>query len=253
MQRYFISKDAVEFPKVCITGDDAHHIQKVMRMNPGDECLCAVSDETVYQCAVKAFAQKEVQLEILETHHENHELPVHIAIAQGLPKGDKFDLILQKGTECGASQFIPYEATRSVVKWAGNKWDKKADRFRKIIKEAAEQSHRSRLPELHSIHNRAQLMQLSREFDHVIVAYEESAKSGEQNMLANVFKSMPKDSSLLVIIGPEGGFSQEEIADFIEMGYKCCGLGRRILRTETAGMYILAAASYHFELLNGVN
>jgi 16S rRNA (uracil1498-N3)-methyltransferase len=253
MQRYFINKDHVHFPEVIIDGDDARHMQKVMRMTAGDECLCAVSGESVYECIVKRFEGQQAILEIKKTIPENHELPVHITIAQGLPKGDKMELILQKGTECGASEFIPYEADRSVVKWTDSKWDKKAVRFQKIIKEAAEQSHRSTLPTLNTVHSRKQLINLSSQFDYKIVAYEETAKRGEQTELANIFSSMKNGSSLLLVIGPEGGLSGEEIEDFTEKGFKCCGFGQRILRTETAALFALSAASYHFEILNGVN
>lgn len=252
MQRYFINQKNIHFPEVVIDRDDNHHIQKVMRMSVGDECLCAVSGNAVYRCRIIKLEERQTMLEIIETISESNELPVHIAIAQGLPKGDKMEWILQKGTECGAAEFIPYTAERSVVKWTESKWSKKAERFNKIIKEAAEQSHRSLQPELQAVHSHKQLLDYSNQFDFKVIAYEETAKLGQQNGLAKVFSQMKRDSSLILLIGPEGGFSAEEVTKFNDHGFECCALGQRILRTETAAVYALAAASYHFELLNGV-
>lgn len=253
MQRYFVSKENVQPPYIWINGEDTRHIQKVMRMTAGDECLCTVSGETVFRCSIISFENQLVKLEIINTMEQDPELPVHIAIAQGLPKSDKLDWILQKGTETGAAEFIPYQAERSIVKWPANKWEKKADRYRKIVKEAAEQSHRLTLPEIHDVMDLKQLLEYSNTFDYKIIAYEETAKENQQSGLPDQFKKMFAGAKVLIIVGPEGGLSSDEVDTLQENGFSCCGLGPRILRTETAAIYILAAASYHFELLNGVN
>lgn len=252
MQRYFVQKKHVSPPFITITGDDVKHIQKVMRMTPGDDVVCADNQGSVYLCKINTLTTDDIQVEIVKELPTHQELPIYITIVQGLPKGDKLEWIVQKGTECGAGTFLPYEAERSIVKWPAEKVEKKLNRLRKIAKEAAEQSHRAYVPMVEPPLSLNQLIETSTAFKHKIVAYEETAKNGEQMGLPNVFKKMKQGEGLLVVIGPEGGFSSSEIGRFESAGFTFCGLGNRILRTETAPLFVLSAASYHFELLNGV-
>ncbi|MBM7645807.1 16S rRNA (uracil1498-N3)-methyltransferase [Scopulibacillus daqui] len=249
MQRYFVNKEQISEQTITLLADDAKHIQKVMRMNPGDRLICADNEGNVYLCEIQSLESDCITAVIKKQLEENAELPIHVTIVQGLPKGDKLEFIVQKGTECGARAFIPLKAERSISKWAVNKVDKKLSRLKKIAKEAAEQSHRTYIPEIGRPVSIDQLIKMSDHYHKKIVAYEETAKAGEQHALPKILNEIKANERLIAVIGPEGGFSPEEVQKLEQAGFTSCGLGNRILRTETAPLYVLSAASYHFELL----
>jgi 16S rRNA (uracil1498-N3)-methyltransferase len=200
-------------------------------------------------CALAEFTDKSVVADVVQWKEIVSELPISITIASGLPKGDKLELIVQKGTELGAHQFLPFSATRSVVKWDEKKAMKKIDRWQKISKEAAEQSHRAFLPEVMSPVSFKELLIRSKDYDYKLVAFEEESRNGETSVFASTLKKMNNGESLLLVFGPEGGLTDEEIKLLKNSDFEVCGLGPRILRTETAPLYALAAISYHFELM----
>nr|MDH3164192.1 16S rRNA (uracil(1498)-N(3))-methyltransferase [Bacillus licheniformis] len=254
MQRYFIEQSKQEVtaaPAFSIKGEDVHHIATVMRMSPGDEVICCAKDGHEAKCRIESVTKEEVLLSVIEWTGETRELPVQIHIANGLPKGDKLEWIIQKGTELGASSFIPFQASRSVVKLDEKKAKKKRERWAKIAKEAREQSHRNAIPDVAPVHTFQRLLESLEDFDKCVVAYEESSKQGETSRFQSVLKSLSEGSSVLMVFGPEGGFTEEEIEALKEKGALACGLGPRILRAETAPLYALAAVSYHTELLRG--
>lgn len=249
MQRYFVAKEQMSAERVTITGEDVKHIGRVMRMGQGDQIVCSDGHSRTVRCEISLIEDDCVEALIIEELVPNTELPVQVTIAQGLPKGDKLELIIQKGTELGASAFLPFAATRSIVKWEPKKAGKKVERLTKIAKEAAEQSYRERIPAVLDIHTVTDLKKQFSSFDAVIIAYEESAKTAEQKQLARTLQSLVPNQSLLIIIGPEGGLTKQEIDQFTQAGAVTCGFGPRILRTETAPLYALAVISYHFELM----
>ncbi|MDY0405528.1 16S rRNA (uracil(1498)-N(3))-methyltransferase [Virgibacillus sp. 179-BFC.A HS] len=247
MQRYFVPASSWDTDRLCITGQDAHHISHVMRCKPGDEVICSHPDGKAAACKITEIKENEVILLVMQWLDRDAELPIAVTIAQGLPKADKMELILQKGTELGASAFIPFKAQRSVVKWDDKKMAKKMDRFAKIVKEASEQSHRNKIPKLHEQMNINQLILESKSYDICIFAYEEEAKVANFNSFSTIVKKMNKGQRMLVCIGPEGGFTTEEVQLLKKNGFFPVRLGPRILRTETAAMYVLAGISYQFE------
>ncbi|GAE26953.1 ribosomal RNA small subunit methyltransferase E [Halalkalibacter wakoensis JCM 9140] len=249
MQRYFVAKEQMTDHNVQLVGEDVKHIVKVMRMDLGDKIVCSDNDARTVICTISSYSDKEVIAEIIEELHPETELPVKVTIAQGLPKGDKLDYIIQKGTELGATAFLPFSASRSIVKWDEKKADKKIERLEKIAKEAAEQSYRERIPVISNVFSFQKLLQQLSAYDVVIVAYEESAKAGEKAQLAQVLSKALPGQNILIVIGPEGGITEDEVASLTEHGAILCGFGPRILRTETAALYALAAISYHFELM----
>lgn len=248
MQRYFVNAPASE-GRFYISGDDRHHIVRVMRGKIGDQIICSDSDGKSAICTIAEITDDLVTATVVQWEEGSSELPVRVAIASGLPKGDKLETIIQKGTELGAYQFIPFTAARSIVKWDDNKASKKVERWQKIAKEAAEQSHRRLLPKVAAPVTFKELLALSRDYDFKLIAYEEDAKAGESSMLSKTFASVEKNQSMLIVFGPEGGLADQEIAQLKEAGFISCGFGPRILRTETAPLYALAAVSYHFELM----
>ncbi|QFT89909.1 Ribosomal RNA small subunit methyltransferase E [Bacillus sp. THAF10] len=250
MQRYFIDSNQIEERSITITGEDVHHILRVMRMNVGDQLLCSLSEtKQTALCKIAEITNDLVVVHIVEWIEANTEMPVRITIANGLPKGDKFELVIQKGTELGAESFIPFNAARSIVKFDEKKGKKKVERWNKIAKEAAEQSHRSMVPAVEDPATFSQLLEKSNTYTHKIVAYEESAKQGERSAFATALQSMKQGDSILIVFGPEGGLTEKEVTTLVDHGFIACALGPRILRTETAPLYALAAISYHFELM----
>nr|WP_226036948.1 16S rRNA (uracil(1498)-N(3))-methyltransferase [Aquibacillus saliphilus] len=250
MQRYFVSESNWSTDDVVtITGNDVHHITRVMRMDKGDEIICNHLDGRSATCTIEQVSSDFVIANVVEWRDEKVELPVHVTIAQGLPKSDKLDLILQKGTELGASAFIPFQADRSVVKWDQKKIVKKLDRFKKIVKEASEQSHRSFIPTVESIYSFKQLLEDSQNYDVKLFAYEEEARSDNFQKLSDVLNQIQINHKVIACIGPEGGYTIEEVNALKQAGFHSVRLGPRILRTETASLYLLASISYHFEEL----
>ncbi|HAQ07043.1 MAG TPA: 16S rRNA (uracil(1498)-N(3))-methyltransferase [Bacillus bacterium] len=248
MQRYFIN-DPGSHDQFNIRGDDYHHIVRVMRMKAGDEIIGVFQQEKIAICQIAEITDEMVVANIVKWKEGTPELPIHVAIASGLPKGDKLEWIIQKGTELGAYEFVPFTASRSVVKWDGKKASKKVERWQKIAKEAAEQSHRSRIPVVTEPVSVKELIKISGKYQHKLIAYEEEAREGEASILSSTLAKLQAGESLLFVFGPEGGLTSEEISLLSENGFKTCGLGPRILRTETAPLYALSAVSYHFELM----
>lgn len=245
MQRYFIEGKVPENRITVIPGDDAKHIAKVMRQTAGDE-LIAVMEDKAFRATILS-AERDIELRLDKEMEDDVEMPKQVTIACGLPKGDKLDLITQKGTELGMFALIPFSAERSIVKWDASKNDKKIGRLQKIAKEAAEQSHRTHLPVIHNVHSFKQLMEAAEAFDAVIVAYEEEARSSNPVRFADVLKTLYDKNSILIVFGPEGGISEDEASSLKRAGALFTSLGPRILRTETAPFYALSAMSYEFE------
>ncbi|MEI3613334.1 16S rRNA (uracil(1498)-N(3))-methyltransferase [Pseudogracilibacillus sp. SO30301A] len=249
MQRYFIPKANWSNEFIDITDDDAHHINRVMRFKQGDKIICAHPDGKAAICQIIYLEKNKVKVEIKEWLDTNSELPVHVAIAQGLTKGNKLELIFQKGTELGAQKFCLFEADRSIVKWDKKKSEQKLKRYRKIIKEASEQCHRNQSPILEEPNSLLEIVEKSTNYDVKLFAYEEEAKVDNYSSFGAVLSQVKENEKLLIFIGPEGGFSIEEAMFLKDNNFVPIRLGKRILRTETASLYALASISYHFEEL----
>ncbi|MBM4762344.1 16S rRNA (uracil(1498)-N(3))-methyltransferase [Bacillus sp. B15-48] len=248
MQRYFVNSPT-EDEQFHIVGDDYHHLVRVMRMKQGNQIICVSTHGESALCEIAEITAEKVVANVVKWNEDSSELPVRITIASGLPKGDKLDWIIQKGTELGARRFVPFKAARSIVKWDEKKSSKKIERWGKIAKEAAEQSHRNFIPTIDFINTLNDLVAYGVTYDYKLIAYEEEAKQGESSLLYEVFQKMRANESLLIIFGPEGGLTEKEVSFLQENGFVSCSLGPRILRTETAPLYLLSAASYHFELM----
>ncbi|MHC5269597.1 16S rRNA (uracil(1498)-N(3))-methyltransferase [Enterococcus sp. LJL98] len=248
MQRYFLTETYVTKPQYEVTGESYHHMVRVMRMQAGERVYLVFTNQVSLIAEITAILAESVVLKEIEKEQQEKELPVQVTIASGYPKGDKLEWIVQKGTELGAHAFIGFPAQSAVVKWDGKKLNKKQQRLEKIAQEAAEQSHRQVTPVITLHETNAAFYQQLEQFDHVLVAYEEAAKKGEQSQLSQVLTTIAPGSRLLVIFGPEGGLTPKEITTFTEARGILCGLGPRILRCETAPLYFLSAVSYQLEL-----
>ena len=248
MQQYFIQQ-AYENPIVIEDAGIIKHMFQVMRLKEGDQVHVVFEGGAKYLARV---SDSELHLlEILDQVEDQTELPLSVTIASGFPKGDKLEFLAQKVTELGAQAFWAYPASWSVVKWDAKKLAKKSAKLEKIVQGAGEQSKRNILPQVRLFEQRADFLQELSHFDHIWVAYEETAKSGEKASLHQAMNDLKEGESLLCIFGPEGGLAPEEIALYQEAGARLVGLGPRILRTETAPLYLLSAISYARELGSG--
>lgn len=228
MQRYFAE---IINNKVKLDDGDVHHLLHVMRAKIGDE-IEVVSENKIYSCIVKSLSP----LEIVVNYEipTDSELPVELTLFFALAKGDKIDFVIQKATELGATRIVLLKTERCVVKFEEKNLDHKLERFKKIAKEASEQSHRTRIPE---IIGAVDIKNIPSHLlaDINLLAYEKEAGSTK-----TIFDSVEK-KSISVMIGPEGGFSEEEVNRLINhSNFHLISLGKRILRTETAAVYALS-------------
>lgn len=254
MQRYFIESEQFGERTVTITGEDAHHIGKVMRSRPGDEFI--VSDGVSRDALVKLVSVESqmVLAEIVERLERTGEPWIKVTLVQSLPKGDKMETVIQKCTEIGATGFLPFISERTVVQYDGKKEEKRIARWRKIAKEAAEQSHRSVIPAVEAPVSWKELLRQLHDYDLVCICYEKEDGSALRDVLRPLVESKAgtKECRIAVIVGPEGGFSEREIQEAEEAGAVSTSLGRRILRTETAGMVALTCIMYESGEMGGM-
>lgn len=245
MQQYFVNCTEND-DYALITGDDYHHIKNVMRMKIDDELLIANKNK-VYYATITEINNDYVKVKILYQIKENRELDVAVTIAQGMPKQDKFEYIIQKTTELGIRELIPVFSERSLIKLDNKKQEQKLERYRKIAKSAAEQSHRQIIPEIKSFMDMKEFINYSKQFQYKCLAYEGSIEAEKFN-LYNILSKLKKDDKILFFIGPEGGVSEKELALLKENDFIITSLGNRILRTETAPLFVMSVITYEREL-----
>lgn len=247
MQRYFINEnEPADQQEITLPKDVAHHLVTVLRAQVGSQVEVVLADHRVYLATVTATDPARVKID--RDLNRDSELPLHVTLLCGLPKTkEKPELIVQKATELGADRIVFFESTRSISHWAQNKQAKKLARLQKIADGAAEQSHRNRQPQVAYYPNLATAL-AANPADQRVVAWEESAKQGETSALHQVLTKMTPGQSLLAVFGPEGGLTSQEVEQMQDGGVIPVGLGPRILRTETAPLYFLAAVSYASEL-----
>lgn len=256
MQRYFV-KENITDQEFFLPPEIFHHAIDVMRDKVGDRFEIIGPDRQVQVVKLLSIDHSHAKGQIIQTIVHDPELPVQTTIVCGISKGDKTEKIVQKGTELGADRFIFYNSERSVAQWNDKKAAKKLVRLKKISQGAAEQSHRTVIPEVLFCQNITAVFKETWQADYQVVAYEESAKQGETSQLARILQVVRKESkkqqngetlALSAFFGPEGGFSPKEIKFFKQQNVSAVGLGPRIMRAETAPLYLLAALSFVLEL-----
>ena len=223
-----------------ISGQDGHHISHVLRMKLGDELQIVSLDQVSALMKITDFSEDTVTVQLLEKITQAHEPTVKLILAQGLPKGDKLELVVQKAVELGAAEICPTSMHNCVVKVDPTKSAKKTARLQKIAEEAAKQSKRDIIPVVKEPTNFKNMLAQYAAVDLKLVAYEVEDKQG----LKSVLENNPQAKSILLLIGPEGGITKEEWLLAQEAGFHSVSLGTRILRTETAGIAGLAAILY---------
>lgn len=254
MQRYFIQPEQFTDETATIAGDDAHHLTRVMRAKPGDTCI--VSDGISREALVRlqTVDPRQVVADVIKWLPMDNEPAVDVWVAQSLPKGDKMELVIQKGTEIGASRFIPFVSERTVVQLDGKKEGKRLERWQKIAKEAAEQAHRNRVPQVDPVVSWKELLRLAQEADAAWICYEKQSVQELRGQIRKAILSRKNEGRrqrLLLMIGPEGGFTEREAAEAEAAGCRAVSLGKRILRTETAAMVGLTCILYESGEMGG--
>ena len=241
MQRYFVHQILKPNQVVKLDKDDERHLVKVLRATSGTKIEVVDKNKNVFVATMNNDSDFEINEEITK----NVEFPCDVIIACSISKGDKSEQIVKKGTELGANCFIFFESQFSVAHWK-NRTAKKIARLQEIAKNAAQQSHRQIIPQVYFqtfdevLKNKAK---------YKLVAYEESAKQGEKSNLKSVLEKVHQNpQSIITVFGPEGGLSSDEVSLFEQNNFIIAGLGPRILRAETAPLYLLAALSYELEL-----
>lgn len=247
MTRFFIPTDQIHDDTVILKGEDRHHLLNVLRKDLGAEITVLNGKGQEYQVKVTEITADEVVGAIVQQVEKQTEPRVKICLVQSLPKGEKFEFILQKNTELGVSLFQPIISERSTIRLDAGQASKKRERWQKIIREAAEQSGRQIIPELRPVKGWNQFFREERNPGLFLIPWE-----GERNrsikQVLDEQKAVPEN--VTVIIGSEGGFSQNEVEQAIAMGAIPVTVGPRILRTETAGLVVATAIFYHFGDLN---
>lgn len=244
MYHFFINQDQVEDDHVRIIGPDVNHIKNVLRMGAGEEVLISNGVDKDYLCEVLSVTSQEVTAKILSVEEGGRELPARITLFQGLPKGDKMELIIQKAVELGAYEIVPVETKRTVVKLDKKKEESKLRRWNAVSESAAKQSKRLIVPEVTGVMSLKEALVFSKEFDVTVIPFE-NAKGMERTR--EILSQVKPGMSVGIFIGPEGGFEDSEIELSESFGAKTVTLGKRILRTETAGLSVLSVLSYLLE------
>lgn len=247
MPRFFIDESNININEgetvITLTGDDAHHISRSLRMAAGEKIEACDKSGTVYLCELVGFFEKEVTCRVIESESAKSEPPVKITLFQALPKGDKMETIIQKSVECGIFKIVPFRSEHCIVKLDSKDGEKKRERWQKISESAAKQSGRGIIPEVSIPLDFKIAIERAKECELVLFCNEREKERSLKDALKNT-----DAKSISVIIGAEGGFSQRE-ADYItENGGTSISLGKRILRCETAPTFILSAISYETEM-----
>lgn len=245
MSIFYVKNEQINGESAVIIGEDVRHIRDVLRYKLGDELsICNENGEKYITC-IENFSKEQIDLKILKKCLDTSEPNIKITLFQGMPKADKLETIIQKCTELGISEIVPVMTERVIVKLDEKSISKKLDRWNKIALEASKQSGRQKVPEVKKPINLKKLVENISKYDILILPYE----CEKEYTLKSALKSINNDcKNIAILIGPEGGFSEEEVKMFELDNVKLVTLGPRILRTETAGIATLAMILYELDM-----
>lgn len=241
LPKFFVEKDSIADGAAAIVGSDAAHIVKVLRLTSGDKIVLCDGEGTDYETEITQTDKNAVCVRVLRSYPCETEPKTEITLFQGIPKASKMEYIIQKCTELGVARIVPVMTKRTVVRLAdGRDEAKKLDRWNKIAAEAVKQCGRGRIPRVDPVLDIPRICACASDFDLLLAAYEEERETS----LRQVLKTVGNVRKVGIVIGSEGGFEKEEMQSLIAAGAKCVTLGKRILRTETAGHTVLTAVLY---------
>lgn len=246
MYQFFVNPEQICGKDIWITGSDVNHIKNVLRMKIGEEIAVSNGeDNKEYRCEISEIGEDEIRCHLLFVKEDGLELPSKVYLFQGLPKADKMELIIQKAVELGVYEVIPVATKRAVVKLDEKKAKTKIVRWQGISEAAAKQSKRRVIPEIKEVMTFKQAIAYAESMDVKLIPYE-LAEGMETTK--EIIEGLMPGQSVAIFIGPEGGFEEVEVEAAMENGIKPITLGKRILRTETAGFTILSWIMYHLEM-----
>ena len=245
MNYFYVEESQISESGIRIVGDDVNHMKNVLRLQLGEQVMVCDCVGSNYLCEIEAFPEKQVQLLIVEKREADSELPVKLYLFQGLPKSDKMELVIQKAVELGVHEVIPVAMKRSIVKIEDKKKEaKKLERWQAIATAAAKQSKRGIIPNVHKVLTYGEALLYAKDMDMKLFPYE-NAKDIDRSK--ELVATAPKMKSIAIFIGPEGGFDDKEIEAVEAIGGQIITLGKRILRTETAGFTMLSILMFEIE------
>ena len=253
MYHFFVTPAQIMDGYAVITGQDVNHIRNVLRMKTGEQVGIRDGISRSYICELETIGEAEIRAKILTEDTNMSELPAELYLFQGLPKSDKMELIIQKAVELGVQEVIPVATRRAVVKLDRKKEESKLKRWNAIAESAAKQSGRAVVPEVKLPVSYREAMKLSEELDVKLIPYEcaDELLSGTEETpmerTRNRLKTILPGQSIGIMIGPEGGLEKAEVEQSMEAGFAPVTLGKRILRTETAGLCILSVLMFQLE------
>lgn len=244
MYRFFVEPSQIGEKKITIIGSDVNHIKNVLRMKCGEKIAISDGQEQEYYCIIEKLEDEQIIATIEEIAMDRKELPVRITLFQGIPKSDKLELIIQKAVELGVCEIVPVAMKRSVAKIDSKKVDKKVERFNAIALSAAKQAKRNVIPTVTMPMSWKEAVIYGKTMDACLVPYEDARGMAHTK---EVIRNLHGVKSIALYIGPEGGFDDDEITQAKEEGFQVITLGKRILRTETAGLAALSIFMYELE------
>ena len=244
MHHFFVTPEQVIEDRVYIVGSDVNHMKNVLRMKTGERTEVSEGNNCRYLCEITGYEDDKAVLSILEKKEADTELASRLYLFQGLPKSDKMDLIVQKAVELGAYEVIPVATKRSVVKLDDKKAAKKVERWNSIAESAAKQAGRGIIPKVKQVMSYPEALKYAEMLDVTLIPYE--LAQGMQETKAQI-EAIKSGQSIGIFIGPEGGFEAAEVSAAVESGAAAITLGRRILRTETAGLAMLSVLMFVLE------
>ena len=244
MPRFFVNKDAISDGFITITGEDAFHIARALRMAVGDAITVSDGGGVDFACELTRIRDSECECRVLSSSVSALEPPVAVTLYMAYPKGDKLEMVVQKAVELGAVRVVPFESSRCIKKPNAEKTDKKTERLSRIAREAAGQCGRARLTEVLPPHTFQEMIESAKKAELALVCYENE----DGLTIKDALTENAGVKSIALVVGSEGGFSADEIARCLSAGIKSVSLGKRILRCETAPLFALSAISYGLEL-----
>lgn len=252
MPKFFVKNSQINDDKVTITGKDVNHIKNVLRLNIDDDIqVCNLETAENYMCGITRLNNETIECNIFKKINSEAESNIHINVFQGIPKSDKMELIIQKAVELGASEITPVEMKRCVVKIDDKTKVKKIARWQKISEVAAKQCGRDIVPKINEVTNIKNICNLIKEYDIVLLAYENEQENTLKNELLRLKDKTSGKLKIGIIIGPEGGMDIQEVKALKDDGAKVITLGKRILRTETVAFVLTSIIMYELADLGG--
>ena len=247
MQQYFLNEELNVDSTYELSKDDSNHIVRIMRKKINDKVYVVFNNEIKYICNIIDNNVDKVLITPYEQVDGSNELPIKITVAIPPLKNDKIEYLIQKITELGVSNIVLFNSERNVAKIKKDKVDSKLTRWNKIIKEAAEQSKRNIIPDITYVDSLRDLIKFSENYDYKVVAYEKESVNEDNINLKKLLASDLNNKDVIAVFGSEGGLSEQEIDSLIDGKFDVIGLGKRILRAETAPLYFVSCVAYFSE------